>query len=424
MEPKMKTVGIIAEYNPFHNGHLYHIRESRRLTGAGYVVVVMSGDFVQRGGPALADKYTRTRMALCGGADLVLELPACFSCASAEYFAGGALALLDGLGVIDFLSFGSECGDASALMECASILLKEPPVYRAALRKAQKEGMTFPAARKEALSACLSSESSLSSKILDSPNNILGAEYCRALLANNSRIQPVTIPRKGSGYHNLQLPSGAGDTAAFASASAVRNALAVSDVFPDNLSSQLPDCSLSLLRKLYSAGRLVSEEDFSQIIHYRLLQASSPDDLMPFLDMTPDLARRIMNLLPEYTGYAEFLSLLKTKQVTLTRVRRCLLHLLLDIRTSDIRRDGLTFEVPYARILGFKKSASPLLREIKTSGNLPLITKVADAASQLHGHGLQMLQKDIRASEIYHCICQAKSTGHIYNEYRISPVIV
>ena len=123
-------------------------------------------------------------------------------------------------------------------------------------------------------------------------------------------------------------------------------------------------------------------------------------------------------------GYAEFLSLLKTKQVTLTRVRRCLLHLLLDIRTSEIRRDGLSFEVPYGRILGFKKSASPLLKEIKTSGSLPLITKVADAASQLHGHGLQMLQKDIRASEIYHCICQAKSTGHIYNEYRISPVIL
>lgn len=419
----MKTVGIIAEYNPFHNGHLFHIRESKRITGAGYVVVVMSGDFVQRGGPALADKYTRTRMALCGGADLVLELPACFSCASAEYFAGGAVSLLNGLGLIDALCFGSECGGTSPLMEFASILLQELPAYQEALKKAQKEGMTFPAARKIAVSSCLSPDSALSSGILDSPNNILGVEYCKALLAASSPIQPVTIARQGKGYHSLHLPSG-GSGADFASASAVRNALSQNTGFPDSLSSQLPDFSFTALRELYSKGGLVSEDDFSQLIHYRLLQASSSGGLFPYLDMTPDLARRIMNLLPQYTNFTEFTAMLKTKQLTLTRVRRCLIHLLLDIRTEDIRRKGLSFEVPYARVLGFRKSASPLLKEIKKSGTLPLVTKVADAASFLEGDSLQMLKKDIRASEIYHCILQSKIPGHIYNEYRISPIIV
>ena len=174
--------GIIAEYNPFHNGHAYQIEQARLLTGCDFLVVVMSGDYVQRGAPAVFDKYTRARMALACGADLVLELPVACSCASAEFFASGAVSLLDGLGCVDFLCFGSESGNLQSLMEPARILAKESPVFQEALRRGLSLGLSFPAARKEAFRACASNPD-----ILDLPNNILGIEYLKALLQRESK---------------------------------------------------------------------------------------------------------------------------------------------------------------------------------------------------------------------------------------------
>lgn len=209
----MKVVGIIAEYNPFHRGHEYQIRYVRETLGADYVIVAMSGDFVQRGAPALMEKYLRAEMALLGGADLVLELPIQVSTASAEGFAAGGVSLLDGLGCVDELCFGSECGDTEILMETARILVAEPPVYRDFLQKNLRDGMSFPLARSRALTSYVakSAISDVSSgdghfifpeqmdSILSSPNNILGIEYCKALLRQNSSIRPHALLRKGSG---------------------------------------------------------------------------------------------------------------------------------------------------------------------------------------------------------------------------------
>lgn len=209
----MKVVGIIAEYNPFHRGHEYQIRYVRETLGADYVIVAMSGDFVQRGAPALMEKYLRAEMALLGGADLVLELPIQVSTASAEGFAAGGVSLLDGLGCVDELCFGSECGDTEILMETARILVAEPPVYRDFLQKNLRDGMSFPLARSRALTSYVakSAISDVSSgdghfifpeqmdSILSSPNNILGIEYCKALLRQNSSIRPMRFSEKEVG---------------------------------------------------------------------------------------------------------------------------------------------------------------------------------------------------------------------------------
>ena len=210
------VTGIIAEYNPFHNGHAYQIQKARELTGCDFVVVVMSGDFVQRGAPALFDKYTRTKMALLGGADLVLELPVWASSASAEFFAAGAVSVLEGIGCTDFLCFGAEDEKLSKMQKAVELLANENTEFQKQLRDVLKTGLSFPAARKQALSGFLTEEES---SILDKPNNILGIEYLKALKAKNSSIEPVIVKREGQGYHGQELSHG------FASASGIRSAL-------------------------------------------------------------------------------------------------------------------------------------------------------------------------------------------------------
>ena len=219
----MKTAGIIAEYNPFHRGHEYQIQYTREKLGADYVIVAMSGDYVQRGTPALISKHLRTEMALRCGADLVLEMPVSVSTASAEAFAMGGVSLLDSLGVVDILCFGSESGEITALKELAEVLVEEPEEYRILLKSFLSQGLSFPAARSQALTEYFKNPRNFTgddfdgvltpllnqvTRILNTPNNILGIEYCKALLRLNSKIQPVTIRREGMGYHDTFADSG------------------------------------------------------------------------------------------------------------------------------------------------------------------------------------------------------------------------
>lgn len=213
----MKTVGLITEYNPFHNGHLYHIEKAKELTGADRVIVIMSGDYVQRGTPAVLSKHSRAHMALLNGASVVLELPVCYSCASAEFFAKGAVSVLDGLGCIDALCFGSECGNLEHLTSIAHLLSAEPETYRHHLQSSLKNGMSFPAARCHALKKMTGD--AYASQILSDPNNILGIEYLKALKKLNSPIVPFTLKREFSGYHDTELHD------CSSSASAIRKVL-------------------------------------------------------------------------------------------------------------------------------------------------------------------------------------------------------
>lgn len=416
----MKTAGIIAEYNPFHLGHQYQINYVKEISGADYVIIAMSGDFVQRGAPALLSKHRRAEMALRCGADLVLELPVSVSCSSAEFFAMGGVSLLHGLGIVNMLCFGSEEGELPLFLETAELLLSEPAEYQTALQAALREGNSFPLARNQALLSCFCqshpelSGSSLTA-FLSSPNNILGIEYCKALLRLNSLIRPVTLKRKGTDYHEIHLTR-----ALPPSASGIRNYLEqvcepVAEEIHDALSDFLPQAALELLTESCISRSCMTEKDLDLLLHYCLLSETA-ESLARYLDVTPDLARRILNRRNGYEGFRQFVQLLKTRELTQTRIQRALLHILLRIRT-------VPGQVPYARVLGFRNSASPLLKAIKKEGKIPLLTKPSDAQKILDAQALSLLEETTYASNIYESLLCHKTGRKFVHEYE-KPILL
>lgn len=402
----MKTVGIIAEYNPFHNGHLYQLKKAKEITGADFAVVVMSGDFTQRGTPAVFDKYTRCRLSLLAGADLCIELPVVYATASAELFAKGAVSLLSALGV-DALCFGSECGEIAPLREIASLLFAEPPAYKEALNKALKEGLSFPSARAVAVRKCahagslpgadVSSSGSLSgmdaaaSDILGSPNNILGIEYLKALLALEKNGQhapvPYTIKREGDGYlsHTLSEES-------FCSAMALRKGIAEEN--PDLL-RYVPESIRQEFSNTCQTKSALCADDFSGMLFYKLLSEKDAG-YDSYLDVSSDLSDKIRKNLGTFTTFSAFCeNSLKSKDITLTRVYRSLLHILLSIKKED-----LPAAAPYARILGFREASFEVFGCLSKK-NIPLLSRLKDASSLLSPEALSCLSKDIFAAQLY-----------------------
>lgn len=413
----MKTVGIIAEYNPLHNGHQYQMQKAKQLSSADFVIIAMSGDFVQRGEPAIYDKYTRTHMALNAGADLVLEIPACFAAASAEDFASCAVSLLSRIGVVDTLCFGSECGNAEPLLSAANLLAQESENYQVSLKNKLANGLSFPKARAEVLTKLLSEESKCSfdwNTLLSSPNNILGIEYCKALLRQNSRIQPMTIQRSGLGYHDTQISE---QETCFASASAIRKAY-----FEGNQSAvqkQMPHISMEMEYPIFP-------DDVSMLFNYRLLSLSqSGTDLTDFSDVSRELCERIKNQLLDFQSFTERIQSLKTRQYTYTRISRALLHILLGITCQDMQQFRSNGYAGYVRILGFKKQALPLMSEMKRKSQIPLISKVANAEKLLKEHSAawQQFQYDLHAAHIYQMLQQQKYGIQKKNEFT-QPVII
>lgn len=407
----MRIVGIIAEYNPFHNGHKYHLDQAKLVSGSDFAVVVMSPDFVQRGEPAIFSKERRTKMALEGGADLVLELPVCYATGSAEYFAEGAAALLAGIGA-DALCFGCETPDLTLFLRAAEILCEEPQEYQESLRTLLSEGLTFPKARAKAFSAYLHSaekaaENTLIAKsgvgislsdFLSSPNNILGIEYCKALKKLNSAMELYPIRRIGHGYHDTEI------SGEFSSATALRHRMK-----NDPLEA--------------ASSQILIPDDLLPYLNEKLLTRSGFEDI---LDFSSDLSDRLIRLRYSFIGrsWDEIITLLHTKQMTESRIRRCLLHLILGItgsQTEQFRQEGI---VSFARILGFRRESSALLKEIKKRGTLPLLTKPAHASRLLNASGQQMLAQNFRASHLYRSICSLKYTTEFRSEYESGPVIL
>lgn len=407
----MRIVGIIAEYNPFHNGHKYHLEQAKRNSGADFAVVVMSPDFVQRGEPAIFSKEKRTEMALRGGADLVLELPVCYATGSAEYFAEGAVSLLTGIGA-DALCFGCETPELRLFSTAAEILLEEPLEYRQTLRTLLAKGLCFPKAREEAFSNYVRSDGSFSwkspddrqtdavflSDFLSSPNNILGIEYCKALKKQNSEMEIFPIRRIGHGYHDMEL------SGEFCSATALRRMI-----------TSTPEAAAS--------SHILVPDDLLPYLNQKLLTCS---DFETILDVSSDLSDRLFRLRYQCIGksWDEIITLLHTKQMTEARIRRCLLHLILNItnrQTEQFRQEG---PVSYARILGLNRDSSALLKEIKKRGTLPLLTKPAHAPKLLSESGLQMLTQDFCATHLYRSICSLKYGTEFRSEYESGPVIL
>lgn len=421
----MKIVGLITEYNPFHNGHQYHIEKAKEVTGADTVIVIMSGDYVQRGTPAVMPKYIRTEMALKCGAGAVFELPVCYATGSAELFAMGAVSFLDSLGIVDSICFGSECNDLESMQQIAAILEDEPDTYRSQLQAGLKSGLSFPSARQKAMSAYLADEAGVS--LLGDPNNILGIEYLKALRKLNSSIQPYTIQRQESDYHDTELRS------TYSSASAIRSLLAYSSAaistrstgssfenthfsnILNELEEQVPASCLELLKDYHRVSYPVYQNDFSLVMKYKLLNKSA-EDLVRYMDVSQELANRIMNQLNNFFNYKQFCELLKTKEITHTRINRALLHIMLGIkktRVEEYTEGGYHY---YARLLGYRKDKSKILSGVAGNGTLPLLTSLYETDS-IPETGKKMLLQDILASNLYRSVVTDKYRTAFQNEY-------
>lgn len=392
----MHITSVIAEYNPLHSGHQFHINQTRSITEADYMITVLSGDFVQRGLPAVVDKHTRARMALEAGSDLVLELPVFYALSSGEGFGFGGVSLLEQLGCVDTLSFGTEAGSLDGISKLAQVLAREDDGYRTAIQSALKQGMTHPAARSLALKQ---QYPQLDSSLLDSTsNNMLALEYCKALHLLNSSIQPVTVKREGQGYLDTHT-EGTG----FVSATAIRKFLESAADIPSGLRTMVPSMVSGALNNAAAKGELLFLDDFSSILHYKLLSLDF-DTLCTYWEVTPDFARKILKHLGSFTSFTQFANTLWTKDITYARVCRTLMHILLDMyqpsQTSYNAWDVHT-PVPYARILGFRKEAAPLLSILKKKASIPLISKLADAQNILSPEAKGLLDLDIKAAHIY-----------------------
>ncbi|MCR5654357.1 MAG: nucleotidyltransferase, partial [Lachnospiraceae bacterium] len=400
--------GIIAEYNPFHNGHMMQMKRAREITGADYVIVVMSGDFSQRGAPALMDKYARARQALLGGADLVLELPVCYASGSAEYFATGAISLLTQLGRVNSICFGSECGDVERLSSIADVLYKEGDKYKEALRHGLKSGLNFAAARNAALTETVSVLDTYDS-LLASPNNILGIEYIKAIKKLHSPIVPYTNMRIGQDYHSYKLDM------PFASALSIREALWETDHL-ENIRSQVPSFCYDQFEELFHSRFPMYSADFSRLLVYKLLQEYE-EGYAKYLDISDDLSDKIKKNVYECRDYISFCDRLKTKDVTFARISRCLNHIMLNITKEDMelyKDHGYTF---YARVLGFKEDATPLMKALKRNTSIPIITNPGSQQKRLFPIAKKQFTQDVFASHLYESVIAFKYKGSMQDEY-------
>lgn len=394
----MRITGLIAEYNPFHNGHKYHIEQAKAITGADAVIVVMSGDFVQRGMPAILPKHMRAKAALEAGASAVLELPVCYATGSAEYFAYGAVLLLEKLGCVDSICFGSECGDMELLQKAANVLLDEPAEYREALHRFVRAGDSFPLARQKALAAYVSPE------VLSEPNNILGLEYLKALARIGSKMKPYTIRRVYSQYHDTDLQE------EFSSATAIRKQILSGNM--EVLAGQVP---VKFLTDLQEACPLHAN-DFSLLLKYRLL-VETKESLLAYADVSEDLANRIINRRNQFQNFEQFCLLLKTREITYSRISRALTHILLGLKNGD------DTGIHYARVLGFCKRDRAVLAQIKRDGEVPMLTKLT-AVRTLDDAAQKMLATDAFASDLYESVVSDKYGIKFVNEYEKEIIIL
>ena len=387
-----KVLGIIAEYNPFHNGHLYHLQKSLHDTGSSYSIAVISGNFTQRGSTSLVDKWTKTEIALKNGIDLVIELPLLYSISSAENFAEGAIKIFDSLKVVDYISFGSESGDISTLNTVADILYKEPREYKNILSHELGKGLSFPKARENALLMYLKDIRKFSS-VLSSPNNILGIEYLKALKKHKSNITPLTVERFDSNYNDTSY------TGNIASATAIRNI--VKNGSFDILRKVIPESTYSILLDNVKIGHIIPDLSvFEREIIY-LLRKMSIAEIAELPDVGEGLENAIKNTANSCNSIVEFLNIIKSKRYTNTRLQRILLYTLLGITKKDIALSKKL--TPYIRVLGFNDKGKYLISEIsKANPKLEIITSVKKYMDTSNNKNSKyMLEKDIWATNVY-----------------------
>lgn len=416
----MNVLGIIAEYNPLHNGHVYHLQEARQKAQADGVICVMSGNFVQRGEPAIVDKWARAKMAISQGADLVFELPTLYATRSAYWFAKGGVLTLYHTGIVSHLAFGVETPQPALLNEIAVLLAQEPEAFQHRLRQALKEGLSFPRARARALPPELAQHAEL----LQSPNNVLALAYLQVLREEKIPIIPIMLERKGSGYLEQNLTK---DT--LPSATAVRHRLTTNYSFLAklaDLTEYLPQTTVEILQDEYQTGKAPVSLQSLESPLLTLLRRITKEDLQQIIEISEGLENRIWKIASYSNTLADFLANLKSKRYTYTRLQRFLIHLLLNYTKSE--NALLTNAPPYLHLLGYTAKGQELLKKIKKQSTIPLITKGSQIKQYLPTNAVlqRFWEFDVRATNLYALLYPQTSvrTGNLdYLQHPASPSI-
>lgn len=384
------VLGIVSEYNPFHNGHIRHLEISKQLTNADFTIAVMSGNFVQRGDTALVDKWTRTEMALKAGIDLVIELPTLYAISSAENFADGAVKILNSLGIVDYISFGSEIGELAPLNEVASVLYKEPKEFSSLITAQIKSGLSYPKAREIAISQYFGSSKKYS-EVLGNPNNILGIEYIKSLKRHRSHIQPLTIKRDYSDYNSNSVKNG------IASATAIRTMIQNKK----NVHYVVPYETYELLDEQIKSNKIIPDLSvFEKEIIYTLRKLTL-QEIAELPDVSEGLENKIKAAANNFNNLKDLIDNIKSKRYTQSRIQRILLYALLNITEKDINMSRKTN--PYIRVLGFNKHGKKIVSAIaKANPKLNIIVSVKKFMEASNNTSLKnMLSKDIFATNVY-----------------------
>lgn len=399
----MNITGIITEYNPFHNGHLLHLNTAKKVTGCDGVICIMSGNFVQRGEPALIDKWKRAEMALLNGVDLVIELPTFYSVSSAEFFAKGAINILNNIGIVNNVFFGSECGDIKLLYKIAKLLTYETEELQLNIKENLKSGITYAKARERALIKILNEDSL--TEVLSNSNNILGIEYIKAIIKCNSNMKPLTMKREGSKYNDKELNT------TFSSATSIReNFKKGSDL--DFLKSYMPNQSLNLLDNLIKSNySFVFEEEMYNFIKYRLL--TNCINFNNLFEVKEGIDNKLLKEIYYSSSYEDLIFRVKSKRYTYTKISRLLSQIFfsLDNYSFDelIKEENL-----YARVLGFNNTGRLILKEMKKTSSIPIITKVPK------NNDNQLLDLDIQSTKAYSFL---NNKVNPLSDYLLSPII-
>lgn len=379
-----KRIGIIAEYNPFHNGHLYQIQKAKELTGADTVIAVMSGNFTQRGETSLINKFEKTKIALQNEVDMVIELPTIYSISSAENFALGGIKILNEIGNIDYLVFGIEEDNLQELQAIADVLVNENDEFKRTIKEELDKGNSYPKAREIALKKVLSSENM--EDIMQKPNNILAIEYLKALKITNSRIKPFAIKRKNSMHHDKNINEN------YASGTYIRK-LFIENNF-DEISKVVPKYTYEKLLELKSRGTYVTSiNDFSDIVIYKI-RMMTKEEISKIADVNEGLENSIKLASTTCKTIDEIIDKVSTKRYTKTRISRILTYILLDITKSDMEQSKKNN--PYIRVLGINKKCEEILSTINDSKLITSLKKFEENNGEN-----ELLNIDKKATEIY-----------------------
>lgn len=421
----MNVVGLVTEHNPFHNGHLYHVQQARQACDADIVVSVMSGHFLQRGEPALFNKWARAKMAVMAGVDIVIELPAAYSVRSASAFARGSVEILNAAGIVSHICFGSESGDLTRLWPAAHLLANEPHDFKQKLAHYLDRGLSFPKARSLALTDCLPPEqqNAADSDVYTSPNNILGIEYLKALESTGSGIMPVTIKRFAAGYHDREIDDYGGieQYLAIASATSIREELSAAGALNRKISAVVPETTLQIMEQEMASGQgPVFMANYAQIMFY-LLRTRAKDWLAEIYDVTEGLENRIIESARTARSVEDLLEQIKTKRYTRTRLQRILAYIMLGYTKSLAAAFDETGPC-YLRILGLSAQGRRILKTIKKQGHLPVLTRTAPFLNNTDNVA-RMLKFDVQATDIYSLLTPAPVLSPPGMDYKIMPYV-